>query len=61
MICTVTKHHVDGAPDERCPRLATHRIVTETREGFVCGRHLRLLRHMYEPEQIQALEGEAGR
>lgn len=55
MICTVTEHLVGSSADERCTRLATHRLVTETREGFLCGRHVKILRHGYEPGQILRL------
>ena len=56
--CTVTEH---GPPDNpysyRCVSKAAYQVIDEgeDKEGFMCTKHARILRHMYEPGQVRRL------
>ena len=54
--CTVTEHGPPNNPySHRCVATAAYQILDEEKEGFMCTKHARILRHMYEPGQVRKL------
>ena len=55
-LCTGVEHGPPSDPWRKpCRTKAAYRLVEDDEEGFLCTRHARLIRHMYEPGQIRKL------
>jgi hypothetical protein len=55
-LCTGIEHGPPENPYSRqCLADASYRIVDENMEGFLCARHAKIVRHMYEPGQLTKL------
>jgi hypothetical protein len=54
--CDVAERGPPSDPYEKpCAVEATHRLVHEDGDAFMCTKHARILRHMYEPGQLRKL------
>jgi hypothetical protein len=55
-LCTGVEHGPPSDPWSRqCSAVAAYRVVDDDLEGFLCARHAKLVRHMYEPGQLTKL------
>ena len=58
--CTVTEHGPSDNPySHRCVAAASYQLIDENKEGFMCAKHARILRHMYEPGQVRKIRRRA--
>lgn len=54
--CTCVEHGPPSDPWRKpCTNPPKYRLVDEDGEGFLCNRHARAVRYMYEPGQLRKL------